>query len=119
MNGGRFGPFGSPERAAPMAASSKLPMSERPTRLRAPGLRAAREAAGMTVEDVARLCGYGADTIRRMEAGDSYHIGEISRAASVIPGHDLRLIRGEGPGGPQVTRAADMLPEQQRAERDA
>ena len=117
MGGGRWGPFGSPERVAPMAASSRLPTGERPIRYRAVGLRAAREAAGMTVEEVARLCGYGPDMIRRMEDGHPYHTTEVSRAASVIPGHDLRLIRGEGPGSVQVTRGADALPEQQ-TERD-
>lgn len=78
-----------------MGASSKLPTELRPTRYTAPGLQAVREAAGMTVEQVAEACGYGPSVIRAMEAGHLFHTVSISRVASVIPGHDLSLIRDE------------------------
>jgi len=84
------------ERYGPMMASSKLPTEERPTFYTAPGLQAAREAAGMTVEQVAALCGYSAGVVSLMEAGTAYHSVTVSRVSSVIPGHDLSLIRDEG-----------------------
>lgn len=93
---GRYGPFGSPERIGPaMRASSKLPAQERPTYYRAVGLRQAREAANMTIEQVAALSGYGPEIVRSMENGTAYHTVSISRVSSVIPGHDLSLIRDE------------------------
>jgi hypothetical protein len=84
------------ERHGPMMASSKLPTQERPTFYTAPGLKAAREAASMTVEEVSALCGYSAGVVASMEAGTAYHSVTISRVSSVIPGHDLSLIREEG-----------------------
>jgi hypothetical protein len=50
----------------------------------------------MTIQEVATACGYPASVIASMEAGPAYHSMSISRAASVIPNHDLRLIRDEG-----------------------
>ena len=84
------------ERQGPMRASSKLPTEERPTKYVSVGLQAAREVAGMTVEEVASACGYNPGVIAQMERGIPFHTGSISRAASVIPNHDLRLIRAEG-----------------------
>jgi len=84
------------ESYGPMLASSKLPTEERPTRYTASGLRAAREAAQMTQQEVGDLCGYGAGVVAAMENGAAYHTTSISRVASVIPGHDLSLIRDEG-----------------------
>jgi ribosome-binding protein aMBF1 (putative translation factor) len=85
------------EKYGPWRASSKLPSEERPTRYRAVGLQAAREAAGMTVEEVAQACGYPAAVIRSMESGTAeYHTLSISRASSVIPNHNLSEIRDEG-----------------------
>src|SRR4051794_10713204 len=91
-----FGPLGSPERSgSSMRASSKLPAQDRPTYYRAPGLQAAREAAGMSIAEVAQACGYGASIVAAMEAGEKFHSMSISRVASVIPGHDLSQIRDE------------------------
>lgn len=84
------------ESHGPMMASSKLPTEERPTYYTAPGLQAAREAAGMAVEEVADLCGYSPEVVSSMEAGKPYHSVTISRVSSAIPGHDLSLIRDEG-----------------------
>ena len=78
-----------------MLASSKLPSEERPTKYTASGFRAAREAAAMTVDEVAALCGYSRGVILGIENGDTYHTLTISRAASVIPNHNLSLIRDE------------------------
>lgn len=78
-----------------MRASSKLPTAMRPTHYTAPGLRAAREAAGMTIEEVAELSGYGVGVIASLEAGHPHHTVSISRVASVIPGHNLAEIRDE------------------------
>jgi DNA-binding XRE family transcriptional regulator len=83
------------ESFGPMQASSKLPAEERPIHTTAPGLQAAREAAGMTREQVAALCGYSVRTVEAMENGTSFHWMSISRVASVIPGHDLSQIRAE------------------------
>jgi hypothetical protein len=84
------------ERQGPMRASSTLPIEERPTRCQAPGLQAARLAAGMSIEQVAEISGYGAGVVRAAENGAVYHWGTISRISSAIPGHNLRLIRDEG-----------------------
>ena len=84
------------ERYGPMRASSKLPMQERPTQCSAPGLRAARLAAGMSLEEVGTACGYGAGLVHAAEEGAVLHLGVISRISSTIPGHDLRTIRQEG-----------------------
>ena len=81
---------------AGMRASSKLPTEQRPIRYQAPGLAAAREAANMSVEEVAELCGYSPGVITAMESGVAFHTVSISRVASVIPNHDLSLIRDEG-----------------------
>jgi DNA-binding XRE family transcriptional regulator len=78
-----------------MLASSKLPSEERPTKYTASGFRAAREAAAMTVDEVAALCGYSRGVILGIENGGTYHTLTISRAASVIPNHNLSLIRDE------------------------
>ena len=84
------------QKHGPMRATQKVPAQERPTYYRAVGLQAAREAAGMTQAEVADLCGYSVGVIASMEAGTAYHTASISRAASVIPGHNLSLIRDEG-----------------------
>ena len=78
-----------------MRASEGQPTQSRPTFYQASGLQAARVAAGMTVEEVAELCGYSADVIRAMESGTPFHSVSISRVSSVIPNHDLSLIRDE------------------------
>jgi DNA-binding XRE family transcriptional regulator len=83
------------ERYGPMLASSKLPSEERPTKYTASGFRAAREAAAMTVDEVAALCGYSRGVILGIENGGTYHTLTISRAASMIPNHNLSLIRDE------------------------
>jgi transcriptional regulator with XRE-family HTH domain len=79
-----------------MRASSKLPSEERPTKYVASGLQAAREAASMTIQEVADACGYDPGTIASMERGAPYHTVSISRVSSVIEGHDLSQIRDEG-----------------------
>jgi len=79
-----------------MRASSKLPSEERPTKYTASGFQAAREAAGMTQAEVAEASGYSVGLIAAIESGALYHTLTISRAAGVIPGCDLRLIRDEG-----------------------
>ena len=50
----------------------------------------------MTVDEVAALCGYSRGVILGIENGGTYHTLTISRAASVIPNHNLSLIRDEG-----------------------
>jgi len=84
------------EEFGPWRASSKLPSEERPTKYTASGFRAAREAAAMTVDEVAALCGYSRGVIVGIENGGTYHTLTISRAASVILNHNLSLIRDEG-----------------------
>jgi ribosome-binding protein aMBF1 (putative translation factor) len=83
--------------AGPIRASSKLPTEERPTHYAVKGgaLKAARLAAGMSVEQVAARSGYSVGVVESMEASATYHTVSISRVASVIPGHDLSKIRKE------------------------
>jgi hypothetical protein len=79
-----------------MRASERKPTGERPQRYTASGLQAAREAANMSIEEVASLCGYSPAVITAMESGVPFHTVSISRVSSVIPNHDLSLIRDEG-----------------------
>lgn len=92
----------------PWVEGDRRPPEERPTHYRAPGLHAARLAAGLTVEELGERCGYGAAFVTMLEDGGTAHSQTISRIAANIGPHDLRQIRGEGPGGVQVTRAADI-----------
>jgi transcriptional regulator with XRE-family HTH domain len=79
-----------------MRASRKVPAQERPTFYLATGLQQARLDAGMSIKEVAAASGYNVGTIRSMESGTAYHSMSISRASSVIEGHDLSEIRDGG-----------------------
>jgi transcriptional regulator with XRE-family HTH domain len=61
----------------------------------APGLEAARVAAGLTIAELAQRTGYPVSVIQALEAGGSAHTNTISRLAANIGPHDLRLIRKE------------------------
>jgi len=81
---------------SPWKNSLQLPSEQRSARYRATGLQAAREAANMTQAEVAQACGYPVGVIASLERGTPHHTLTISRASSVIPNNDLRLIRDEG-----------------------
>jgi len=83
---------GESSRALARKATPEL----RPTHYPAPGLRAAREAAGLTVEELGERCGYGAGVVAALEAGGTAHSQTISRIAANTGPHDLRRIRDEG-----------------------
>jgi hypothetical protein len=65
--------------------------------MRAPGLRAARENAGMSIEQLAQASNCSENLIRSAEAGNLMHVGLISRASCGLPAphNDLRNIRDE------------------------
>lgn len=91
-----------------MRNSSKLPTQDRSTYYPAPGLQATREAAGLTQEQLAERAGYALAVVSALENGGTAHTVTISRLAAACGVHDLRVVRGEGPGGVQVTRFADI-----------
>jgi hypothetical protein len=80
-----------------MRASRKVPAEERPTKITASGLQAAREAAGLTREELAELSNSSVGVIAGIENGGRYHLLTISRASSGLPPphNDLRFIRDE------------------------
>ncbi len=72
----------------------------------APGLREAREAAGVSVEALSELTGYPADFLRRMEdEGQTAPRMATSRISAVL-GVEHTAVRGEGPQ--EVTRLKDI-----------
>jgi ribosome-binding protein aMBF1 (putative translation factor) len=89
-----------------LRASRKLPAEQRPAKYSPSGLAEAREAAGVSIEELAQRTGYDASVIRSMEAGEPFHTVSISRVSAALGDHDLRQVRGEGEGSIQVTRVS-------------
>ncbi len=73
----------------------------------APGLKAAREAAGVTLEALAELVGYPADYLRRMEDEGLTAPRIVTSRLSAVLGVEHTVIRGEQPG--EVTRIRDTI----------
>lgn len=73
----------------------------------APGLKTAREAAGVDLEGLAELTGYSPDYLRRMEEeGQTAPRIVTSRISAVLSVEHLG-VRNEKPG--QVTRIRDII----------
>jgi ribosome-binding protein aMBF1 (putative translation factor) len=60
----------------------------------APGLREAREAAGVTLEELAETTGYTPGQLRSIEDGQRVHRMVVSRISAAL-GVDHALLRGE------------------------
>ncbi len=71
-------------------------LEERGGRCRAPGLRQAREAAGVTQAELAEKTGYSTSLLNALEGGGgkTVHRMVVSRIAAVL-GVDPALLRGE------------------------
>lgn len=61
---------------------------------KAPGLRPAREAAGVTLQELAEKTGYGTGQLAAIEGGEMVHRLCVSRIAATL-GVDPALLRGE------------------------
>jgi len=72
----------------------------------APGLKASREAQGVTLEGLSEVTGYPASYIRALEEGQIAPRIVTSRISAVL-GVEHTLIRGEEAG--QVTRIRDVI----------
>ncbi len=71
-------------------------LSGRGARCAAPGLRRAREAAGVSREELAEKTGYTVQTLAALEDGETVHRMNVSRIAAAL-GVDPALLRGETP----------------------
>lgn len=74
--------------------TNRDPLEERAARCEAPGLRWAREAAGMTLEQLAEKAGYSVGVVADIEDGKIVHRMVVSRLAGVL-GADPAVLRGE------------------------
>lgn len=74
--------------------TNRDPLEERAAQCEAPGLRWAREAAGMTLEQLAERAGYTAAVVADIEDGKIVHRMVVSRLAGVL-GADPAVLRGE------------------------
>jgi transcriptional regulator with XRE-family HTH domain len=72
----------------------------------APGLKEAREAAGVTLEGLAELTGYPADFLQRMENEGQTAPRVVTSRISAVLGVEHVAVRGEGPQ--EVTRLRDI-----------
>ncbi len=72
----------------------------------APGLKAAREAQGVTLEGLSEVTGYPASYIRALEEGQIAPRIVTSRLSAVL-GVETTLVRGEEAG--QVARIRDVI----------
>ncbi len=73
----------------------------------APGLREAREAAGVSVEALSELTGYPVDFLRRMEDEGQTAPRVVTSRISAVLGVEHAKVRGEQEG--QVTRIRDVI----------
>jgi hypothetical protein len=76
---------------------------------RAPGLPAAREAAGMTLEEPTERTGYGIGLLGSIEEGQMVHRMAVSRIAGVLGADPARPQRPD-PGALCPRRAAPRVP---------
>ena len=73
----------------------------------APGLKAAREARGVTLEALAELAGYPADYLRRMEDEGQTAPRIVTSRLSAVLGVEHTVVRGEQSS--EVTRVGDVV----------
>ncbi len=72
----------------------------------APGLKAVREDAGVTLEALSELTGYPVDFLRRMEDEGQTAPRVVTSRISAVLGVEHTAVRGEGPQ--EVTRLKDI-----------
>ena len=73
----------------------------------APGMKEAREAAGLSLAVLAGLTGYPADLLAKIEAGDVPVPRITTSRISAVLGVETPLVRGEGEN--EVTRIRDVI----------
>lgn len=73
----------------------------------APGLKAAREAQGVTLEALAELTGYPVAHLRAIEEDGQTVPRIVTSRISAVLGVEHTVIRGEQPG--EVTRIRDTI----------
>ena len=73
----------------------------------APGMKDAREAAGVSLAELAELTGYSSDLLAKIEAGDLPVPRLTTSRISAVLATEHTAVRGEGPQ--EVTRLKDIV----------
>ena len=73
----------------------------------APGMKEAREAAGVSLSELSEMTGYSSDLLRKIEAGDVPVPRITTSRISAVLGVETPLVRGEGEN--EVTRLRDVI----------
>ena len=90
-------------RAGPLAGDPHTPQAY----AAAPGLKAAREARGVTLEALAQLTGYPLEHLRKIEEDGQVAPRIVTSRISAVLGVEHLGVRGEQPS--EVTRIGDVL----------
>jgi len=73
----------------------------------APGMQAAREAAGVSLAELSEMTGYSSDLLAKIEAGNVPVPRITTSRISAVLATEHTAVRGEGPQ--EVTRIRDVI----------